>query len=30
MLSDIAVLGFIAVAALFLFGLLWACEWLAR
>jgi hypothetical protein len=30
MLFDLAMIGFLAVAALFLFGLLWICDWLAR
>jgi hypothetical protein len=30
MISDLAMIAFIGVAALFLFGLLWVCDWLAR
>jgi hypothetical protein len=30
MLVDLAMLGFLAVAALFLVGLLWITAWLAR
>ena len=30
MIFDVAMLGLLAVAALFLFGLLWVCDWLAR
>jgi hypothetical protein len=30
MISDLAMLAFVGVAALFLFGLIWVCDWLAR
>jgi len=30
MISDLAMLVFIGVAALLLFGLVWVCDWLAR
>jgi hypothetical protein len=30
MLSDLAMLAFVGVAALLLFGLVWVCDWLAR
>jgi hypothetical protein len=30
MISDVAMIAFIGIAALFLFGLLWVCDWLAR
>jgi hypothetical protein len=30
MLFDLAMLAFLAAGMVFLFGLLWVCDWLAR
>jgi hypothetical protein len=30
MIVDVAMIAFIGIAAFFLFGLVWVCDWLAR